>query len=67
MIHLVAKETESCPVMEDNTYIQRLGLPLGQYGANAEAEPPMLIFDEEAEETLRAVVGERNPTVYAVE
>jgi hypothetical protein len=67
MIHLVAREEESCPVMEDNVYVQRLGLPLGQYGANAEAEPPILVFDEGAEETLRAVVGEINPTVYAVE
>ena len=67
MIHLVAREEESCPVMEDNVYVQRLGLPLGQYGANAEAEPPILGFDEGAEETLRAIVGEINPTVYGVE
>ena len=64
MIHLVAKKQGSCPGMESNTYIQRLGLPLGQYGANEVQEPMNMVFDERAEEMLRTVVGEKNPTVY---
>ena len=64
MLHLVAKERESCPHMEGNTYIQHLGHPLGQYGANETEEPPSIVFDEGAEEYLRTVVGDPNPAVY---
>jgi hypothetical protein len=64
MLHLVAKERESCPHMEGNTYIQYLGRPLGQYGANETGEPPTIVFDEGAEEYLRTVVGDPNPAVY---
>lgn len=63
MLHLVAKERESCPRMEGNTYIQHLGRPLGQCGASETGEPPNIVFDEGAEEYLRTVVGEQKPTV----
>ena len=64
MLHLVAKERESCPRMENNTYIQHLGYPLGQYGANEIQEPLNMVFDEQAEDTLRKVFGESNSVVY---
>ncbi len=64
MIHLVAKERKSCPQMDNNTYIQHLGYPLGQYGANEIQEPLNMVFDEQAEDTLRKVFGESNSVVY---
>lgn len=66
MLHLVAREAESCPRMWGNTYVQRLGGLLGQYGANAEKEPELLVFDERAEEKIRTVFGEEGARVYAI-
>jgi len=66
MVHLVAKEPESCPKMWNNTYIQDLGMTLGQYGYNREEEPENMVFDEQAEEKIRTVFGEENPTVYYI-
>ena len=66
MLHLVAKEQESCPDMHDNTYIQHLGGRLGQYGANAVAEPENLPFDEQAEETVTKVFGDKNAKIYVI-
>lgn len=66
MLHLVAKEPESCPTLWENTYVQHQGGLLGQYGANQQAEPPVLPFDERAKETLQTVYGEQNPTVHLI-
>ena len=63
MVHLVAKKENSCPAMEENIYLQDAGRPLGQYGANETIEPPVLPFDEHAEETIRRVFGETNARV----
>ena len=52
MIHTVALEESSCPEMYENTYIQNLAAPLGQYGANQEKEPPNIVFDENAEKSV---------------
>jgi len=60
----VAKKQESCPVMYGNTYIQKLGLSLGQYGANEIAEPLNAVFDERAEETVAAVMHDTGAKVY---
>ena len=65
MLHVVALESESCPLMEENTYAQYLGNPLGQYGANQDGEPPILPFDELAEERIARVFGDRQALVYA--
>lgn len=64
MLHLVAKEQSSCPVMEGNTYLQTKGLPLGQYGANKAAEPPVHVFDDQAEEIIRTVFGDTSAEIY---
>ena len=66
MLHLVAKKPESCAEMHGNTYIQTLGNPLGQYGANEIAEPPVLTFDENAERTITEVFGDRGAQVYYI-
>jgi len=66
MLHLVAKEEESCPVMYRNTYVQYLGSPLGQYGGNATAEPPVLTFDENAAHTVTTLFGDTDAEVYII-
>lgn len=67
MLHLVAKETESCPEMYNNTYIQHHGNMIGQYGGNAEKEPSILLFDDKAEEKILSVFGDKDAKVYVVE
>ena len=52
--------------MHGNTYIQTLGNPLGQYGANEIAEPPVLTFDENADRTITEVFGDRDAQVYYI-
>ncbi len=66
MLHLVAQKEEYCPQMEGNIYIQHAGGMIGQYGANGIAEPELLLFDENAEEKLRNVFGDRSARVYTV-
>ncbi|MBR3714647.1 MAG: hypothetical protein IKM18_01930 [Clostridia bacterium] len=65
MLHLVAEKQESCPEMYENTYVQNLGGMLGQYGANEEKEPEILIFDENADEKIENIFGDKNAKVYA--
>ncbi len=67
MLHLVAKKAESCPDMHDNTYIQHLGGMIGQYGANEIKEPEIEIFDENAEEKILNLFGDKNAKVYFIE
>ncbi len=66
MLHLVALKKESLPKMERNTYAQHLGAMLGQYGANEQAEPAILPFDEHAAQTIAQTFGdERGAVVFA--
>ena len=67
MLHLVAEKAESCPEMYENTYIQHLGGMIGQYGANEEIEPDILVFDENAEEKIASVFGDKNAKFYVCE
>jgi len=64
MLHLVALKDEYCPEMHDNTYIQNLGGMIGQFGGNEVAEPEILIFDENAEEKINTIFGDKNAKVY---
>lgn len=66
MIHLVAREEESLPEMKGNTYIQKEGLTLGQYGANREKEPPNMPFDRRIEEKIEKLLGDVDAKVYIV-
>jgi len=66
MIHTVALDAASCPEMFENTYIQKLGMPLGQYGSNRDGEPPNLVFDENAEESIKSRFGDKNAEVYII-
>ncbi|MBQ8311544.1 MAG: hypothetical protein IJX80_11090 [Clostridia bacterium] len=67
MVHLVAKEPESCPVMYRNTYIQKAGLMLGQYGANREKEPEILYFDKHIDESVYDVMKDEGAKIYVIE
>lgn len=66
MLHLVARDAESCPQMRGNTYVQHKNMTLGQYGGNAEAEPPVLSF-ENAEEKIAKIFGDKGARVYTIE
>ncbi len=66
MIHLVAYKDEYCPKLYDNTYIQYLGQMIGQYGGNEIKEPEMLVFDNNAEETIHNIVKDENAKVYFI-
>ena len=63
MLHLVAKEAGSLPEMDQNTYIQAKGGTLGQYGANAEKEPEILLFTEEH---IRTAFRDKEAQIYIV-
>lgn len=64
MLHLVAKEAESCPKMWGNMYIQYPGNMIGQYGGNAQQEPEIVLFDNQAEETIANVFGDEGAKVF---
>ena len=66
MIHIVAMEESSLPTMRGNTYAQKMGNMLGQFGANHTAEPPILPFDENVKETVANTVGEIDGSVIAL-
>ncbi len=67
MLHLVAEKDAYCAKLRGNTYIQHLGGKLGQYGGNEKEEPPVVIFDEAVEETIRNVWGDGSAKVYYIE
>ena len=56
LVHLVAAEQESCPLMEGNTYVHGDGW-LGLYGANSTEE---LDFNEQ---NIRSVLGDERAVI----
>lgn len=69
MLHIVAKEEQSLPSMNGNTYIQTLSYALGQFGAYEHGEtedemPENIVFDENAERTVAKKVGDKTAKVY---
>ncbi len=64
LLHLVAKKPESLPTMHDNTYIQKYGMTLGQYGANEVEEPPIHAFFEKTDKIIENTFGDKNAKVY---
>ena len=40
---------------------------LGQYGANEETEPEVLLADADAAEVIRTVFGDKNATVCVID
>ena len=66
MLHLVAKEPQSVPVMRSNTYVQYRGGALGQYGANNVKEPEILVLDDAIENTVANIFGDSDAKIYIV-
>ena len=52
--------------MYENTYIQNLSSPLGQYGSNRDAEPHNVVFDENAEKAVAEYLKDRDARVYII-
>jgi len=63
MLHLVAHQPESLPILHNNTYLQSSAGRLGQYGPNAEREPENLSFSEES---IRTGLGDSDGEVFTV-
>ena len=59
MIHLVAEDEKSLPILCGNIFVQTEGGCLGQYGSTGGGIPPMLAFDEDVEATVACVIGDR--------
>ena len=67
MLHLVALKDSFCPEMKNNTYIQHIGATLGQYGGNEIAEPEILKFDENADQSIKNIFGDKTAKIYYIE
>ena len=63
MVHLVAREKESLPKLYENTYIQKEGSMLGQYGENRDGEPEIECFGGNVEEIIKEQWGDINAKV----
>ncbi len=66
IIHTVAREIESMPKMENNTYIQHSRAPLASFGANKVSEPEVSIFDDSVEDTVRNILGDKSAKIYTI-
>ena len=70
LLHLVAKDIESCPKMSGNTYVQYRGGMLGQYGGNGaskEKEPPVLTVDDDFDLAVKSVFDDGDAKTCIVE
>lgn len=67
MLHLVAFKAEYCPKMKNNTYIQNIGGTLGQYGGNKTKEPDILKFDENTDESINNIFGDKTAKIYYID
>lgn len=66
MLHLVARDESSLPVMKDNIYLQTKGGMIGQYGANRVQEPDVEIFDDDAQRKIAEIFCDKDAKVYYV-
>jgi len=66
LLHLVSLKDEYRPKLYDNTYIQQLGGMIGRIGANEIKEPDIEIFDENAEEKINNIFGDKTAKVYFI-
>ncbi len=67
LFHIVALEQTSLPTMYNNTYVQKYGMTLGQYGSNKEKEPEIVGFYPNAEEFVQETMSDKNAKVYYIE
>ena len=66
LLHLVAQKDAYCPALQENTFIQHLGGRIGQYGGNEIAEPENMRFDQNAEDKIRNVLGDKTAEIYYI-
>ena len=66
MLHLVSLKDEFRPVMKDNTYIQHIGGMIGQIGANETKEPDIEMFDQNAQQKINNIFGDKTAKVYYI-
>lgn len=66
LVHLVSLKPESKPVMDNNTFIQDFGGMIGRIGANENGEPPIEMFDDDAEDKINNIFGDKNAKVYII-
>ncbi|MBR0143563.1 MAG: hypothetical protein IJM21_05245 [Clostridia bacterium] len=59
LLHLCCKSGKDYPVLNGNTYIQVLGLPLGQFGSCEAGDPPVLAYLESSDREIAGTVGDR--------
>ena len=59
LLHLCCQSEKDYPAVSGNTYVQILGLPLGQFGAAAAGAPPALAFLETSDREIAEMVGDR--------
>lgn len=67
MLHLVAKQKESLPILSDNIYIQNNGGMIGEYGENNSEQPDMLLFDFNAEKTISEILCDKEAKVLILD
>ena len=65
-LHLCAITDEHCPTVDNNTYIQILGDPLGRFGGYSNTNPPIHKFDMDAEQKINNIFGDKNAKVYYI-
>lgn len=66
MLQLEAKEIESCPYLNGNTFIQYIGGNIGRFGENAESDFENVVFDEYADFKIQNIFGDKNPVVIGI-
>ena len=64
LVHIVAKDKQSLPVMSGNCYIQNENYLLGQFGSVDDCE--MITFDARASEVVKDKIGDENSTVVVL-
>ncbi len=66
-IHITSAEAKDLPFMDNNTYIQNIGGPIGKFGAYKPVVPKIEAFTENADEYIKNVFGDKNAKVYYID
>ncbi len=66
-LHISALNEEDFPTVDNNIYIQHLDGSLGLFGACKNGPSTMYKFDQNAKETIKNVIGDKNAMVYYIE
>jgi hypothetical protein len=66
-VHLVSLKDEYCPTLDGNTFIQRAGNILGQYGGNELVEPKIEFYDEYLDDKIHDIFKDKSAKIIVVE